>query len=388
MKRVHRHRLSAGPQARPRAGSRVGLLGGGQLARMLALKGHEMGLEIHVLSQSLQDPAAQVVRHHHKGDPGNETDLRAFFASVDLVTFESEFMDAELLEKISAETKIAVHPKPKIMGRLQDRLHQKQFLQDNNIPTAAYQEVSDAKDAEAAYAKFKGNVVFKKRRFGYDGYGTYVVRDSKSLRAAIEAVESDPFGFIAEEFVPFKRELAVMIARNVSGEVLAFPFVESFQENSRCLWVKGPISNASGASRLPKKLEVGLAKIGYCGILGVELFDTKMGILVNELAPRVHNSAHYSLDALSEDQFTVHWKAVLDLAFSPVRILSGGFAMYNLLGSHSGAPTLAFPADAVVHWYGKAENRPGRKMGHLNVVAASPLVALKKAKAARAEFDV
>lgn len=355
---------------------------------MLALKGHEMGLEIHVLSPDPQDPAGQVVRHHHAGDPASEADLKAFFAKVDIVTFESEFMDAELLQKVSADTKVPVHPKPSVMGRLQDRLLQKEFLGAHRIPTADYRAVNSAKDAEAAFRKFGGGLVFKKRRFGYDGCGTYVVRDRESLHHAIGAVENDRHGFIAEALIPFKREIALMIARRGSGKTAVFPFVETRQENSRCLWVKGPLSRVRGAARLPAKLEAGLNKLGYCGILGVELFETKRGLLVNELAPRVHNSAHYSLDALSLDQFTVHWKAVLDLEFGAVKPLAGGFAMYNLLGTHSRAPSWTLPETVRLHWYGKLENRPGRKMGHLNGLGSSPGEALKKTKSARAAFDV
>ncbi len=368
---------------------RAGLLGGGQLARMLALKGHEMGLEIHVLSPDPRDPAAQVVRHHHRGDPASEADLKAFFARVDIVTFESEFMDAALLGTVATATRVPVHPRPEIMGRLQDRLRQKEFLESRRLPTAAWREVSSAEDAEAAFHAFDGELVFKKRRFGYDGYGTYVVRDRAALRRAIDAVESDRHGFIAEAFVPFRREIALMIARRGSGETATFPFVETFQERSRCLWVKGPIApRARGAARLPAKLAAGLDELDYRGVMGVELFETAKGLLVNELAPRVHNSAHYSLDALTLDQFSAHWRAVLDLAFGEARPLAGGFAMYNLLGSHARAPSWSLPANARLHWYGKNENRPGRKMGHINGLGTSPGNALKRLTKARAAFDV
>lgn len=367
---------------------RAGILGGGQLARMLALKGHEMGLEIHVLSPDSGDPAAQVVRHHHPGSPTDEKALRTFFKHVDLVTFESEFMDASALERLSDETRVPVRPRPSLMAMLQDRLTQKKWLQSQGLPTAAFRSITDAKQAESAFAAFKGRVVFKKRRFGYDGYGTYIARDETSLRVAIDAIESDRHGFIAEAFIPFRREVALMVARRPSGETVALPFVETFQENSRCLWVKGPIAGLRGGSRLTTRLKKGLESTDYEGILGVELFETPRGLLVNELAPRVHNSAHYSLEGLTEDQFTVHWKAVLDLPFSPVRPRAGGFAMYNLLGHHSRPPSWEFTADIHLHWYGKLENRPGRKMGHITATASSSGLALKRLVAARTRFDV
>ncbi|MCM2281328.1 MAG: ATP-grasp domain-containing protein, partial [Bdellovibrionaceae bacterium] len=259
-----------------------------------------------------------------------------------------------------------------------------------------FRTIDNAKDAEQAYTHFQGQLVFKKRRFGYDGYGTYVVRRTRDLRRAIEAIEAAignkpdgaNHGFIAEAFVPFKRELALMIARNASGATSIFPMVETHQQNARCLWVKGPLRDTRGGTALTKRFSAALDELRYEGILGVELFEAPQGLLVNELAPRVHNSAHYSLDALAEDQFTVHWKAVLNLTLSPSRMLSKGFAMYNLLGQHARKPSWALPPGVHLHWYGKQENRPGRKMGHITSLGSSANAALKIAQSARKEFDV
>ena len=354
---------------------------------MLALRGHSLGLEIHVLSASSDDPAAQVVRHHHKGDVGSETDLRKFLSSVDVATFESEFLDSELLSQISAYTKVPIFPEPGLMGLIQDRLNQKELLLLNKLPTAQFSLINSVEDAEVALKVFKGKYVLKQRRFGYDGYGTFIIDGKKALKAVADKIAKDQNGFIAEEFIPFKRELALMAARNRSGEITLLPLVETHQENSRCLWVKGPLKHPA-LGKLNKGLKQFLKNMNYVGVMGVELFETRKGLLINELAPRVHNSGHYSLDALEEDQFTLHLKAILGLDASNVKPLSRGFAMLNLLGAHSKTPSWQIPEDLHFHWYGKSENRPGRKMGHLTALGSSADAALKKLLSARKNFDV
>lgn len=279
------------------------------------------------------------------------------------------------------------------MRKIQDRLTQKQLLEEHGLPTSPFLEVHDEKAAREAFRRFDGQVVFKKRRFGYDGYGTFVVKSESDLQAFFlreigPGGATSRHGFIAEEFVEFKRELAVMVARGAEGACVRLPFVETFQEQSRCLWVKGPLKKNPALEAIGRKLEALLAKIGYVGIMGVELFDTGGRILVNELAPRVHNSGHYSLDALSEDQFSLHLKAILGLELAKPEALAKGFAMFNLLGSHERTPQWTLPGDVKLHWYGKAENRPGRKMGHVNALAATPAKALELLKKRRSHFDV
>ncbi len=384
---------------------RVGILGGGQLARMLILKGHEMGLQMHVLSSSSEDPAAQVTGYHHVGDPNDAADVRNFLRVVDLVTFESEFLEAESLAKLSTETKCPIRPHPDVIARIQDRLEQKSLLLDHHLPTAPFYSVKTLYEAKRALHALNGKMVLKKRRFGYDGYGTFVIKNAAELDRQAQTIENDPNGFIAESFISFRRELALMIARRKGGETtskrgqkksalrrdskatLHLPFVETYQEDSRCLWVKGPL-RLPRETKLIRNLEQMMEAMDYEGILGVELFETKQGLMINELAPRVHNSGHYSLDALEEDQFTLHLKAILGLPFNRVRPLAPGFAMLNLLGSSERECQWRLPADVHLHWYGKSKNRKGRKMGHLNGLGTTPQQALKQLMVARKQFDV
>ncbi len=363
-----------GPQLKP-----IGILGGGQLARMLVLKAHEMGVPVAVLSENDDDPAAQVARQWFPGKLNDREKLASFIKRCRLVTFESEFLDAEVLEALQKETGVDILPRPADMRLIQDRLSQKKLLVDNKLPTSAYLQVDDETQARDAFSELGGRVVFKKRRFGYDGYGTFVVRTPAQLETFLAEFSSIPgreHGFIAEKFIPFKRELAIMVARNAVGKTLHLPFVETLQEDSRCLWVKGPLKTNAKLTALAKSLEKFLKRIGYVGIMGIELFDTGKDLVINELAPRVHNSGHYSLDALFEDQFTIHLKSIMGCDLKPPRLLDKGFAMYNLLGRTDRNPQWRLTNDIKLHWYGKNENRRGRKMGHINAIAVTPEKAL------------
>lgn len=376
------------PHVDPGAMKPIGILGGGQLARMMALKAHEMGLPIAVLSEKANDPAAQVTPLWRQGSLNDPDSLLAFLKACSTVTFESEFMDAELLAKLELESGTPIFPQPKEMARLQDRLSQKELIEKFSLPTAPFIAVRNQTEAQAAFDYLGGKVVFKKRRFGYDGYGTFVVRSEAEFKNFIAELETNPYGFIAEAFIKFRRELALMVARGRNGQVLTLPFVETKQENSRCLWVKGPLRESAPLKKLKHDLERFLKGIGYVGVMGVELFDTPRGMFINELAPRVHNSGHYSLDALSEDQFTIHLKAVLGHDLVNPKPLARGFAMMNLLGEHAQPPEWVLPPDIRLHWYGKNENRIGRKMGHINALGSTPETALSLVRRRRKSFNI
>jgi len=366
----------------------VGILGGGQLARMMALKAHEMGLPVSVLSENQKDPAAQVTALWRKGPLNDRASLLNFLRSCSVVTFESEFMDADLLSELERESGTPIFPKPVDMAKLQDRLTQKELLVKYSLPTATYLAVSNEAEARKALSELGGKAVFKKRRFGYDGYGTFVIKSKSDFEKLLPELEKNPHGFIAEALIKFKRELAVIVARGRDGSFVRLPFVESHQENSRCLWVKGPLKESKALTKLGAQLKRFLSGINYVGVMGIELFDSPQGVLVNELAPRVHNTGHYSLDALTEDQFSLHLKAILGCEIKQPKLNANGFAMMNLLGSHSRLPSWSLPGDIKLHWYGKSENRPGRKMGHINAVGPTPEAALALLKRSRRAFDV
>lgn len=369
----------------------IGILGGGQLARMLVLEAHRRGLPVAVLSPLVSDPAREVTGHWVQGDPGKASDLLAFMKKCSVVTFESEFYNAEVIKTASKETGVPVHPEPSLMGLLQDRLTQKQLFDEYEIPTSPWRPVDTLEDAVVAWVALNEKVVFKKRRGGYDGYGTFVVKSEKDLTdfARKNGEGKAPEAFIAESWIRFRREVAVIAVRDLNGAVFFYPFVESRQENSRCLWVQGPLRETRAHEAMKKKIAKFLTGIGYVGAMGIEMFETQNNeLIVNEIAPRVHNSGHYTMDAFSMSQFALHLRAVSGVASEGLAIpLSKAFAMWNLLGSEKpAAKTLtpwraqAISGSATLHWYGKFESRAGRKMGHVNALSKTPKAALDLAK--------
>lgn len=369
--------------------TKVGVLGGGQLARMLIQKGHQLGLEMHVLCSQSQEPAAQVTAHWHKGDPQNKSDLKSFMKCLNFLTFESEFISGSVIHKINQEIQPnpQIFPDPLLMDQLQDRWTQKNLLKKSNIPTAPFIQVNQFDDLLKCPALFPQGFVLKKRMWGYDGYGTYLVEPHQNFDWLKSIIDPFPQGFIAEKKIPFKRELAIQIARSSSGDCVVLPLVETQQRDHRCFWVKGPVLH-SQIDSLIRKLKSFLKKIQYVGIMAFELFDSSHGLIVNEIAPRVHNSGHYSLEGLSCDQFTLHLKCILGGKLTPVFLKQKGFAMVNLLGESDSTPYWQLPSHAHLHWYGKTTNRIGRKMGHLTALDSHPKKALKKALLEKRNFQI
>ncbi len=360
---------------------------------MLILEAHRLNVPVACLSPNENDPARSVTANWFQGDPNKVKDLIGFMRRCSSVTFESEFYDAAAILEASKEVKVPVSPAPKLMGQLQDRLSQKNLFDEYELPTAAWRPVDSAQDAVVAYVAFDGKAVFKKRRGGYDGYGTFVVQNDGDLGGFANDGVKVPF--IAEKLVHFSREIAVIAVRDQQGHVFFYPFVESKQKDSRCLWVKGPIKETAKLLLLKKRLTKFLNGIGYVGAMGIELFDTADGYLVNEIAPRVHNTGHYTMDAYTLSQFALHLRAVSGLEISgrfEPQARSKSFAMWNLLGTKSSTTlspwkNTSFENGIELHWYGKLESRPGRKMGHVNVTASSADSALKLAKRASVKME-
>lgn len=369
-------------------GHKIGILGGGQLARMLALSAHAMGATPLVLSENPQDPAQQVVSKPWIGSLKDPDVLKKFIETVDILTFESEFIDCDLLEKIAGVHKKKIFPSIDNARLLQDRQTQKTLLDKFKIPTAPWFFVHDETTLFSAAHILKYPFVLKKRRNGYDGYGTYIIRNAKNLTSFIQNDLDQPYGFIAEKFIPFRRELACIFFRNKKRQILQFPLVESLQKDSRCYWIKGPVEHKQ-FQQWVKSFRRLLDKINYVGAIGVELFDAQGKIIVNELAPRVHNTGHYSQNCLRINQFEAHLRAVMGLSLPSQQFVPKGFAMVNLLGStNAPPPKWTLSPDVSVHWYGKLDNRAGRKMGHINAVDSSPNAALKKALLAAKGFKL
>jgi len=365
---------------------RLGILGGGQLARFLSLKAQEMGIQVRLLCKSEFEPAALVTKDVLLGDLQNDKIKAQFLDQLDVVTFESEFVNANPL-LMGSSSAVKVFPSVKLMDQIRDRKTQKEWLSSGGLPTALDIPFKGRSDL-VQYTQFNDKtIVLKKRLFGYDGYGTLVIRSNEDLHLIPEDLR--PEEWIAEEHCTFHRELAVSIARNSSNQFYVLPFVETHQKDSKCDWVKGPIRSFRGRS-IVSKLKKLMKKSDYVGLLTAELFDTPRGLLINELAPRVHNSAHYSIEGLKVSQFEAHLRAVLGLPLPKKSLSLGkGFAMANLIGSEelpSSQITLGSNPDGFIHWYGKDLSRPGRKLGHLTVIGNSADRSLKQVLKWRKSF--
>jgi 5-(carboxyamino)imidazole ribonucleotide synthase len=393
----------------PFAGIKVGILGGGQLARMLALKAHELGFVPLVFSASASDPAAQVTPLHIKGEVTHGTTsaknlnaLKSFLKMCDVVTFESEFLNAQLLAELSIESGTAILPKPEKMAELQDRLTQKRLLVKAKLDTAHFTSVDNMDDLNAAFNIIGPKLVLKKRLFGYDGNGTFFVNKSDPVAKLKKIFEqngsthistqgstqsSAVAGFIAEEFIPFKQELALIVGRDLFKNFISYPLVQSKQTQARCDWIMGPVHHKK-EKKFIKNIQSFLDKNNYVGVMGIECFDTGKNLIINEIAPRVHNTGHYTLNVTYPDQFTAHIKAVCGQKLIQPLTACKGFAMANLLGSSDLTAKWETDIRASLHWYGKQDNRPGRKMGHINCIASSPKKALELALKERKKFKL
>jgi 5-(carboxyamino)imidazole ribonucleotide synthase len=362
---------------------KIAILGGGQLARMLVLEGHRLGISCHVFCHDLKEPAAQVTPHVtliSSKPPYFDANSLSQIKTCDDLTFESEFFDATSLSHELKGLEISIFPSLINLQRLQNRKSQKEILDQFKIPTSKWLPVNSIKEAESALIYFK-KMVLKKSFGGYDGNGTFVIqnlRDLSSLSTSLfqktssltsSSLQSNP-PFIAEAFVPFKRELAITLARTKSGQMEVFPLVQTFQKNNRCNWVQGPVTHLK-LNSLIKKIKQMLSSIEYVGTMSFELFDTGDDLIVNETAPRVHNSAHYSQNALTMSQFGLHLLCATSNSPLPKpSLVCSQFLMLNLIGkkitSNAKAP---LPPEGFLHWYGKQNEKPGRKMGHLNFIS-------------------
>ena len=362
---------------------KLGFLGGGQLARMMAARCHQMGLNCQSYVAAETDPAAQVADFVKSDDAS----LKSFCRSLTHLTFESEFANPSDLKALSKIPDLEVFPRADLMLQLQDRLSQKELIHTARLPTSPFLAVKDLSDLQIAIADLGFPLVLKQRRDGYDGYGTILLKSKSAIQKQIARIENFKPGWIAEAWVPFQRELAIGVARNKSNQMSVLPLVQTYQKDSRCLWVKGPVDHP-GLARLVRKIKSFMTSTDYVGLLTFELFDIGDKLLVNELAPRVHNSGHYTMEALHIDQFELHIAAGLNRDLPKKIKPVSEFAMYNILGGMAKTPKLATSADSRLHWYGKHEIRPGRKMGHITALASNSDKALLAAKKHRSRIKV
>lgn len=374
---------------------RVGVIGGGQLARMMIAPASELGLEISVLAEgpgmSAQLAATSV------GDYRDAETVLAFAEGVDVITFDHEHVPQPVLRAL-VDAGVPVHPGPDALQFAQDKLEMRARLAELDMPQPEWAAVTTADELDAFIAANGGRAIVKTPRGGYDGKGVRIVESGVDAADWFAALAEDGNGgaLLAEELVDFTRELAQQVARRPSGEIRAYPVVETVQQGGVCAEVIAPAPHAAGriadvAREIGERIADGL---GVTGMLAVELFQTSdERLLVNELAMRPHNSGHWSQDGAVTDQFEQHLRAVLDLPLGATTPLLPWTVMINILGGPAEgamedrfAPALAAHPSAKLHTYGKAP-RPGRKVGHVTVTGSDLDDVAYEARAAAAHFD-
>lgn len=350
-------------------GSTIGIMGGGQLGRMLAMAAAEMGYQTHIFCPNPDAVAAQVANHHTVAEYDNRIALMGFASSVDVISFEFENIPAESLEALAQQC--VVHPSPDILSICRNRLREKQFINECGIGTAPFQAVHSAEEIAAAADVMGAPLVIKTTEMGYDGKGQARVNDPQEAKLAWMQL-GEPEEAIAEGFVDFESECSVIVARNEAGDIACYPVISNHHENHILSVSELPAKIAPETAEQAERIARTLAeKLSLIGLLGVELFVQRDGsLLVNELAPRPHNSGHITMEACETSQFHQHIRAICGLPLGSTRMVSAA-KMQNIIGADiENWQTYLQQPHAHLHLYGKTEARKGRKMGHVTTLAS------------------
>lgn len=350
-------------------GSVIGIIGGGQLGRMTALAAAPLGYRCHIFTPEENSPASQVAEKTTVASYEDETALAKFAATVDVITYEFENIPVDTVQRLS---KLApVRPRPSVLAVSQHRVAEKDFARDSGAGTAPYRHVTDLKQLRNAVSEIGRPAVLKTCRFGYDGKGQVKITEETDLAAAWASLKTDDA--VLEGFVSFEKEVSVIVARGVDGTALAFPVAENHHVDHILSTSTVPANIPEATEKAARVTAVALAeRLELVGLLAVEMFVTEEGdVLVNEVAPRPHNSGHWTQDGCATSQFEQLVRAVTGLPLGPVDVLFPT-VMQNLIGDEAGQwLDINSEPHAKLHLYGKAEARPGRKMGHVNRIKVS-----------------
>jgi len=349
-----------------RPGAVIGILGGGQLGRMLAVAAARLGYRTHVYEPGAAPPAADVVHRVTCAGYGDAAALTAFAGAVDVITYEFENVPTAALDLL--ESLKPIHPNRRALAISQDRLAEKAFLNGIGLVTAPYAAVATAEDLAAALARIGCPSILKTTRLGYDGKGQARIKSAADSAAALATMQGAPA--VLEGFIPFTHEVSVIAARASDGSVACYDPGENVHRDGilHTTTVPARLTPGQRSDAILAAARI-LNALDYVGVLGVELFVTPEGLIVNEIAPRVHNSGHWTQNGCAVDQFEQHIRAITGWPLG-----DGGrhsdVTMENLIGDDiARIPRIARERNAALHLYGKADARPGRKMGHVNRIA-------------------
>ncbi len=352
----------------------IGILGGGQLARMSAFQAIRMGFDVAILEKEKNSPAGVLTKNEVVGWVDNEKALRKLINVSDIITLENEFIDYKYLQQIEKAGKNVI-PSSKTISLIQDKFIQKTTLSKAGIPVPKFINVDNKITYKILSETLGEKFILKSKKMGYDGYGNALIKNKNDFDSALKNLSERHSEVYAEEYINFVKELAVMVVRS-KNEIKLYPVVETIQKNHICHKVIAPANVNKKIIDRTKEIAVESVKaVQGFGIFGIEFFlDDKGNVLVNEMAPRPHNSGHYSIEGCYISQFENHIRSVLNLTLGNTKLIKRYAVMINLLGKRNGAgilqnyETALSDEDNHLHVYGKEKSRLGRKMGHITFI--------------------
>ena len=364
----------------------IGIIGGGQLARMTAIAAYRLGIQIAILDPDSNSPAPQIVHKNVIGSLNDVNKLEELTKISDVITLENEFVDAPLLDHLES-LGAKVFPTSKTVGLIQDKLTQKRSIDSSGIQVPNFKDVSTPEDILVAGEKYGWPLILKVRRNAYDGRGNDFIKGPEEVSRAWNNLGVDKRKLMIESFIKFKKELAAMVVRNTIGETAVYPVVETIQKNHICHIVKAPADiNPKAADNASRIAKMAIEAIGGIGVFGVEMFLVENDqIMINEIAPRPHNSGHYTIEACITSQYENHLRAILGYSIGSTMMLQPAAVMVNLLGNREGVSNVSGVSGALripgvhVHIYCKKLTRKNRKMGHVTIVGETVEESLDKA---------
>ncbi len=367
--------------------NRIGIVGGGQLGRMLIAAAHKLDFKVTVLDPTENSPAGQIADKQIVGSFKDKAKILELGNESDFITFETESANWEALEELMAKG-MPVNPDPKTLRIIKDKFNQKAFLQEHSIPVGEFALVDNEEDCKRQGELFGYPFLLKARFDAYDGKGNFVVKSEQDIAEAFQKLGKNS-SLYAEKFVSFTNELAVVSARDMFGQIVSYPVAETIHKNNICHIVRSPALVSEeikkNAENIAQKV---LSALSGVGVFAVEMFLTSSGeILVNEIAPRVHNSGHHTIEAFNASQFEQHIRAITGMHVVDIEKTRDAAVMVNILGERTGESDFKIEdneeninEDAKIHIYGKIDTKPERKMGHITVLGNTIEEAEQKAK--------
>ncbi|MBG92937.1 MAG: 5-(carboxyamino)imidazole ribonucleotide synthase [Chloroflexi bacterium] len=349
----------------------IGIIGAGQLARMMIEAASPLNINIRLLAASLEDSAALIAKNIDLGSPNNERDVRNFAKHCDVITFDHELVNLDIIRMLEIEGKV-VHPSSHTLNYAQDKLYQRTLFSKDDLPVPVFNEITTLKDVSNFGESFGWPLVLKAQTDGYDGRGVWVINSFSEAKSFFSITNEKSIKMMAEQFIPIEKELSGLIARKANGEFILYPIVETIQSEGICVQVIAPADIDENIRVEAESLTKLVAeKVDVVGIMALELFLSNGKLLINEIATRPHNSGHFSIEGTSTSQFENHLRAVIDWPLGPAELIHPFAVMSNIIAKGEANPKdqIGFSLSTIsshtkLHMYDK-NPRSGRKIGHV-----------------------